>query len=452
MCRIPGRPLLAVVALVVTACSGTTLDEAETQRLAEENRLNDFVPADVATEITVEDSPAAGLRGVQAGGVVPPEFLARLRAFDPGLTSIRGAAEAYDAVVLAASATEEGRKDAPGTIAEFLPGASKLGTLCIRFDECRTSALESAEYDYDGLSGGIEMLDNGEAGESNYRIVEFTSSGSLRVVDDVVARAERLTGTPVEPDPRHGPRADGVLTIGTLLPLDGPDPEAARAALAGVALAVEDINAEGGVLDREVVLLEDLNAAGGEDEIAAAVDAMIDGGVDVIVGGTTVEITEAAFRQVVDAGIVLISPTDSDRSLSALDDRGLFFRTAASDDLEGTALATAISNQGFTNVAMLIGTRAEDLELADDLRSALNSIGAGVELETVLDEEADLDALSQDVLNSELEVVAILADPTTTAEVIEAMTAAGVGPSSFPVFAASSTMTSEVIAILDENG
>ena len=102
----------------------------------------------------------------------------------------------------------------------------------------------------------------------------------------------------------------------------GPDGAAARAALAGAKVAVDEVNAEGGVLGEPVVLVPDESGDGSSSATTDAVRRLIDRPVDAVIGGTVYGITSVAIPELTDAGIILFSPTDTARALSVADDRG----------------------------------------------------------------------------------------------------------------------------------
>lgn len=119
----------------------------------------------------------------------------------------------------------------------------------------------------------------------------------------------------------------------------------------GAQLAVETINAAGGVASRsvELVVRDDL----GTPEGAQAADrALIDAGVVAIIGHMTSAQTMSALPVTEEAGLVLFSPTASTSDLSGLDDH--FFRTAPVNSAEAHALARHVHRQrGLTRMAVI---------------------------------------------------------------------------------------------------
>jgi branched-chain amino acid transport system substrate-binding protein len=107
----------------------------------------------------------------------------------------------------------------------------------------------------------------------------------------------------------------------------------------GAQLAVEDINAAGGVAGRsiELVVRDDL----GTPEGAQAADReLIDAGVVAIIGHMTSGQSVAALPVIEAAGMVLLSPTTSTPELSGLEDH--FFRVNPDNSLEARTLARQV--------------------------------------------------------------------------------------------------------------
>lgn len=117
----------------------------------------------------------------------------------------------------------------------------------------------------------------------------------------------------------------------------------------GVRLAVEDINAAGGIAGRPIELWvrDDL----GTPEGARAADRdLIKAGVVAIIGHMTSGQTMAAISVINDAEVVLLSPTTSTYALSGLDD--YFFRVNPDNLAEARILAQRVCGElGLSEVA-----------------------------------------------------------------------------------------------------
>lgn len=104
--------------------------------------------------------PAGALDGanaVQSGAEVDEVLLARLRQSDPGVRTARFAPEVYDAVVLAALATQLAGDDGGPSIAWGVAVAAGPGISCRSYGECLEVLETEPAIDYDGLSGTLTL-------------------------------------------------------------------------------------------------------------------------------------------------------------------------------------------------------------------------------------------------------------------------------------------------------
>lgn len=126
--------------------------------------------------------PAGTLLGVNGiiEGYQPDEaFVARLKSVDASLTDVRYAAEAYDAVILAALAAVQGG-DEGSAIAANLGDVSVGGLKCANFAECLAPLQAGEDIDYDGMSGPLNFTPEGDISPAFYGL--YTYDGENRFV------------------------------------------------------------------------------------------------------------------------------------------------------------------------------------------------------------------------------------------------------------------------------
>jgi branched-chain amino acid transport system substrate-binding protein len=147
-------------------------------------------------------------------------------------------------------------------------------------------------------------------------------------------------------------RADGVLTIGTLLPVTGPGNEIGIAAINAVNVGISGINDRDGVLQQPVRWE---NASEGEtvDETRAGIDQLLQRNVDAIIGPASSVMAIDVLGGLMADGIVVCSPTATAMALNDYPNRHLFFRTVPSDSLTAQAMATAALNTGVDSYAVV---------------------------------------------------------------------------------------------------
>lgn len=166
-------------------------------------------------------------------------------------------------------------------------------------------------------------------------------------------------------------KAAGILPLTGNLAFLGP-PE-----IAGVGLAVSDINAAGGVGDAEAChwILDSGDATDASVANNSAQQA-IQGQVSVAVGAASSSVTLNIVDAITDAGIVQISPANTAVALSGYSP--FYFRTAPPDGIQGDALANLILQDGFTNVAFIIFNDAYGTGLRDVVQDVLEANGGTV--------------------------------------------------------------------------
>lgn len=166
-------------------------------------------------------------------------------------------------------------------------------------------------------------------------------------------------------------KAAGILPLTGNLAFLGP-PE-----VAGVGLAVSDINAAGGVNGADAChwILDSGDATDASVANNSAQQA-IQGQVSVVVGAASSSVTLNIVDAITDANIVQISPANTAVALSGYSP--FYFRTAPPDGIQGDALANLILQDGFTNVAFIIFNDAYGTGLRDVVQDVLEANGATV--------------------------------------------------------------------------
>lgn len=144
--------------------------------------------------------------------------------------------------------------------------------------------------------------------------------------------------------------SDSPIVVGFSAQLTGPRSDLGVQGRNGALLAVERINADGGVRGRPLLLV----AVDDGDEPDAAVRAdigLLERGAVAIIGHMTTSQTLAALPAVRARGGILISPTTSTPELDGLDDA--FFRVMPSNAVWARALAAHARHSGLETVAVL---------------------------------------------------------------------------------------------------
>ena len=169
------------------------------------------------------------------------------------------------------------------------------------------------------------------------------------------------------------------LRIGAVMPMTGDLQAYGESSRNGAELAIEEINAAGGVLGEPVAF----ELADSQTEPQAGVDAaqrlVSVEGVSAIVGalssGVTIPIASSVTSQ---EGVPQISNASTSPVMTDLDDNDFLFRTTPSDAFQGVALASVAVEKGVDSVAILYINNDYGEGLADAFESAFNDAGGTV--------------------------------------------------------------------------
>ena len=153
--------------------------------LAEAGLANSvWLPSPLIRSYEVPAGALEGVAAVRAGGVTDAAFAARLRTADPRVSNWYTAAEAYDAVILAALAAVVADDDGGRAIARALTEVSRDGIPCRSWGHCLHVLDTSDAYDndinYEGRSGPIDFTDHGDAAPSNYGVWVYDAANVAR--------------------------------------------------------------------------------------------------------------------------------------------------------------------------------------------------------------------------------------------------------------------------------
>lgn len=419
------RAVVLLVALgVVAGCSGSDL----------------VLSTGPTTTVIVGPAPLlaphlAGLTGTAVGTELPDGFLDRLRQVDPMLVDPRFAAQAYDSVIVVALAAELARTDAPSRFASEIVGVTTDGEKCTTYSSCRvlTDTARAGDPDYDGVSGPIEMQAGGDVGEASYDVSQFDPSGKLERLGQRTSRAAPIAADAIVPavDRLAGPGPDGRLTIGVVLSRQGVASSATQAERAGIKLAVDDVNRADGVLGVPIRLLDSDAGDPGSPTAGAAVARQIGQSADVIIGTSTNDGTAAILGPVTSAGVVLISPSATGTSIGQ-DDRGLFFRLAPNDSLQGGVLAGAVTADGYLAPVLIVERSVFGQDAAYAVGSGLATAGAAIQAAIPVDPKSIPPDLAAQVAAAGGDSTVFVGSNEATAAMTRALIDAGVSPETSP--------------------
>jgi ABC-type branched-subunit amino acid transport system substrate-binding protein len=375
----------------------------------------------------------SGFAGTTPFGELTPEFFDRLCGIDPNLEDLNYAAESYDAVMIIALAVEAAQDDGIAHASE-INGITKEGTPCTTFVECRDLIAAGEDIDYNGASGPGEFDGNGEPLVASYGLLKM---GDNNRIDPTLTEYIQVQGEPAFPEdvPVEGTReGDGVLTIGTLLPQTGSLAFLGPPEFAGVDLAVQEINENGGVLGQDVVNLPGDSGDTTTNQADQTTDRHLAENVDAIIGAASSSVTLTVIDKITAAGVTMFSPANTSTELSTYDDNGLYFRTAPPDLYQGDVLGQFVINQGNQSVAIMNLNDSYGNSLADQATATIEESGGEVVERIVYDPAAtSFDSEVEQLAGADADAI-ILIGFNESSRILRSMVEQGIGPVDLPVY------------------
>ena len=203
---------------------------------------------------------------------------------------------------------------------------------------------------------------------------------------------------------------------------------------AGVDLAVEDMNAAGGVLGQDVVNVKADSGDGTPDIAGSEVDKLFNQDADAIIGAAASGVSVSVIDKITGAGVVHFSPANTAAGFDTYDDNGLYFRTAPSDRLQGQVLANLAVEDGFSNVAVMARQDFYGEGLAEQVQTTLEEKGATVADFVLYAADAqNYTAEVNQIAAAEPDALVLIAFEETT-KIIPQLIAKGIGPQDIQIY------------------
>lgn len=196
-------------------------------------------------------------------------------------------------------------------------------------------------------------------------------SASALVITGCAGNAE-----PESPaDDGEAPAAvDLTFKLGALLPETGSLAFLGAPMLAGVELAVSEVNeADAGVT------IDLASADEGDTDTKAyetSIETLKSEGITALVGAASSSVTKLIIDGNIGAGIVTVSPSNTSADFTGLDP--LYFRTAPSDNLQGEVLGNEIAEDGHTTLGIIYQNDGYGVGLYEAIKTTFEGAGGEV--------------------------------------------------------------------------
>jgi ABC-type branched-subunit amino acid transport system substrate-binding protein len=400
------------------------------------------------TTTAAEDGGGGGGELVGAKGTTPaPETTDAVQAFQGRMDEYAASVgidlagtyaygpESYDSAIIIALAAETAGTDGSAHAAEIV-NVTKDGEQCSTFADCVALIQAGTDIDYEGVSGPTDMSGNGEPLIGSYALQVYGDDNRLDAEQETFRTVDAGDEFQTMPnDPVTSDRAgDGVLTIGTLLPETGNLAFLGPPEIAGVQMAVADMNAAGGVLGQQVVLVEGDSGDTTTDTAVQTVTRELGQNVDAIIGAASSSVSASVIDQITEAGVTQFSPANTSKQFSDYPDEGLYFRLGPSDILQGQVLAEVIAEEGNSTLVILNFDDDYGNGLAEDLAASFTAGGGEVVDTITYDPQAQtFDAEVQQAAAADADAIALIGFDETS-RLLVALVEQGLGPNDIPTY------------------
>ena len=259
------------------------------------------------------------------------------------------------------------------------------------------------------LVGGIAIL-----GASV--LVLSGCSPSLPVLTN--SKAEELCGTELIEAKEIAPVApaaaqsrDVTLKLGSILPITGSLAFLGPPEIAGVDLAIAEINASTtGVLGGNVEVSHRDSGDTTTDIATQSATELLSLGVSGIIGAASSGVSKTFIDQVTGAGVVHFSPANTSPDFSNYADDGYYWRTAPSDVLQGRVVGNLMLKDGYNRIGVLYLNDPYGIGLYDNAKIAIEAGGGEIVAATMFNQADNLlSAQIDEVLAAKPDAILLIA-------------------------------------------
>ncbi len=259
-------------------------------------------------------------------------------------------------------------------------------------------------------------------------------------------------GEPAGAGEENRGNVNGSLELGQLASQTGPLSSIVQSLTAPVTMAVDEINAGGGVLGKPVTYTVADDATDPNVGSEALEGLLEDSKVDAIMGPTSSGITLNILEEVRRRGVLVCSGSNTSAELSTTNSRGFYFRTTPSDRLQGPALGELVLKEGRKKVGILARRDTYGLGLARSVKRTLVRGHAKVVADVSSDPDATgFDRDVQKVVDKKPDAVIALGFESDGSDIVRTLIAKGLSPQQFPIYTADGMRTNAFPTLLDPN-
>ena len=211
-------------------------------------------------------------------------------------------------------------------------------------------------------------------------LVAAACGGSDGGSDEAVVEVEttEAPATTEAPTTTAAPAAAGdPLVLASLMPLSGDLASLGPGIALGAQVAVDQVNALGGVNGQDIVFLEGDSGCNADVALTGLQDVIAQGAQGVM-GAACSSATLALLSSVIEANVALVSPSSTSPQLTTVEKGGMFSRTAPSDAFQGVVLAAELVKDGIETISIISRADSYGRGLANATLEAFEAQGGSV--------------------------------------------------------------------------
>ncbi|UZX02336.1 amino acid ABC transporter substrate-binding protein [Arthrobacter sp. CDRTa11] len=231
------------------------------------------------------------------------------------------------------------------------------------------------------LSVGVAFLATACGGTTTPSATETTTAPSGAISCPAGAGAGASTSAAAAPTgavPPSSTTTDTPLKLGSLLPTTGNLAYLGPPEIAGVNLGVKEVNDAGGVLGKPIEVTHRDSGDTKTDIATQSTSALLGQGVSAVIGAASSSVSKTVINQITGAGVLHFSPANTSPDFTTWDDKGLYWRTAPSDVLQGKVLGNYIVACGAQTLGMMVLNDAYGTGLQKNVKEAFEAAGGKV--------------------------------------------------------------------------
>jgi branched-chain amino acid transport system substrate-binding protein len=266
------------------------------------------------------------------------------------------------------------------------------------------------------------------------------------------SNATTTTGAATTTSTCKGAQGSGGLALGGLMPQSGDLKVIYKSLCTPVQMAVDEINAAGGVNGKPVSLVF-ADDGTSPDVASTSLNTLVTSDkVNAILGPASSTTALGIVDKLKTDGIVACSGSTTSSALSQPGGAagGFFFRTAPPDKLQGPALAQLILNDNKSKIAILTRNDSYGTGFGSALKTALTQGGATVVANDAYDpNSSDFHADVAKIVGKNADAVVIIGFNDDGAKVLKEMIAQNIGPKQIQIYTADGMQSSSLGKTVD---